>query len=346
MKELAQTCKNLKQEFSPKKKDSSKPAKCWSEKDVLNGKTVDAFVLILKTNGCSWAHKSGCTMCGYFTDSLWTNVSTESILTQFNEAMKNYQGEQIVKIFTSGSFFDDDEVPASAQTKMLTTLAEQTKKINVESRPEYVSEDMFSRMKTLTNNVEIEVGVGLETANDIVRDYTINKGFTLDDYLAAAKKLKDHDFNLKTYVLVKPPFLTEREAITDCVTTVEKIKHQTDTISFNPTNIQRHTLVEHLWKRRQYRPPWLWSIIKILQKSSRITTKRLQCDVVGGGSIRGAHNCKHCNKQVLQAIEDFSLNQNAKVFDKLDCSCKNIWYDQLELEPLSFGSLTDGGESI
>ena len=71
MNELAQFCKQLKQDFIPKIKDPRKPVSFWSEKDVLHEKVVDAFVIIFRTRGCSWALKSGCSMCGYFNDSLW-----------------------------------------------------------------------------------------------------------------------------------------------------------------------------------------------------------------------------------------------------------------------------------
>ena len=40
----------------------------------------------------------------------------------------------------------------------------------------------------------------------------------------------------------------------------------------------------------------------------------IKCNIAWGGSIRGAHNCKDCDRKYLQAIEDFSLNQDIKVF--------------------------------
>jgi radical SAM enzyme (TIGR01210 family) len=147
---------------------------------------------------------------------------------------------------------------------------------------------------------------------------------------------------LKTYVLVKPPFLTEKKSIEDCINTVEKIQTITDTISFNPTNVQRNTLVDYLWYRKQYRPAWLWSIVEILKQSKK-TTKDvgIKCDIAGGGSIRGAHNCKTCDHQFLTAIAEFSLYQNIKVFNNLKCECFDKWQDILNIEDLSFGSIID-----
>jgi len=99
--------------------------------------------------------------------------------------------------------------------------------------------------------------------------------------------------------------------------------------------------VEYLWKRNQYRPPWLWSVVEFLKQSKNLTDTVVKCDPVGGGSMRGAHNCNVCDHTVLHAIEEFSLTQRPNVFNGLSCDCREKWQDQLDLETLSFGSLVD-----
>lgn len=342
MNELAQFCKQLKKDFTPKTKDPKQPVSSWSEKDILDNKTVDAFVIIFRTRGCSWALKSGCTMCGYFNDSLWENVSDNDLLIQFEKAMKNYNGQKFVKIFTSGSFLDDKEIKPRVRKNILNKLSETADKISVESRPEYITDEKLSEIDDILESKNFEIGVGLETANDFVREYCLNKGFMFERYEKAAKVLKKHKVELKTYVLVKPPFLTEKESINDTINTVDKIKNLTDTISFNPTNVQRNTLVNYLWNRQQYRPAWLFSVVEILKESKKIAGNvRIKCDIVGGGSIRGAHNCGKCDQRFLSAISKFSLSQDVSSLEKLDCNCKEKWLDQLDIEDLSFGSIVD-----
>ncbi len=344
MKPLAQFCTSLKTDFIPKQRNPALPVRSWSEKDVLDGNIVDAYVIIFRTKGCSWALQSGCTMCGYFNDSRWDTVSDEHLLTQFEKAMEGYNNEPFVKIFTSGSFLDDDEISSSVQQQILQRLFETAEKVSVESRPEFVTPKKLSSIKKIAGNKTFEVGIGLETAHDDIRECAINKGFTFADYKKAATLLHKHGFLCKTYVLIKPPFLTEKEAINDCIETVQKITPYADTISFNPTNVQRRTVVEYLWKRKQYRPAWLWSVMEILAKSTQITKAHLKCDVAGGGSIRGAHNCKTCDRNILDHIAAFSLSNDAKEFADLDCSCKQTWLDYLDIEDLGFGSLTTMGE--
>ena len=342
MNELAEFCRNLKADFTPKIKDPTRPVRCWSEKDVLAGEIVDAFVIIFRTRGCSWALNSGCTMCGYFNDSMWERISDKNLLKQFDAVMKRYSGEKFIKIFTSGSFLDDAEIKPRVRNKFLSKLVETADKVSVESRPEYITDHKLSGIKNIFQSKTFEIGTGLETANDFVREHAINKGFTFNDYKNAAEVLKKNDCKLKTYVIVKPPFLTEKESIEDAVGTIKKIKKITDVVSLNPTNVQRNTLVDYLWKRKQYRPAWLWSVVEILQKSKKISGyERIKCDIAGGGGIRGAHNCRECDSKFLESISSFSLHQDVKIFDDLYCKCYGKWLDQIDIENIGFGSLVN-----
>jgi hypothetical protein len=268
-------------------------------------------------------------------------VSGEDILSQFETAVQHYKGEKIVKLFTSGSFLDPSEIPVTVQQNILSTLQETAEKISVESRPEYITEKSLDSIQSTIPLSKFEIGIGLETSNDFVREHAINKGFTFQDYKKAAGLLKQHKVHVKTYVLMKPPFLTEKQSLNDCLRTTKDTASYTDLLSLNPTNVQRHTVVEYLWNRNQYRPPWLWSIVEFLQQSKRLTDAFVKCDVVAGGSSRGAHNCGLCDKKVLHAIEEYSLTQQPEVFKDLSCRCQDQWRDQLDLENLSFCSLVD-----
>ncbi len=343
MKKIQELSKDLKKGFKPKKRDFNRPVACWSEKDIIKGKIVDTFVIIFRTRGCTWCYKSGCSMCGYFNDSAWEKVSDSEIFSQYKTAMEKYKGQRFVKIFNSGSFLDETEISKDVRDKILNDLSKKIDKISFESRPEYVTEKNILEIKETLKDTIIEIGIGLETSDDNIRQEIINKGFSFKDFKRSADLLKKHSIRLKTYVLIKPPFLTEKESIDDVINTVKKIKDLTNVISFNPCNVQRRTVVEYLWKKNMYRPPYLFSVVKILKESKKIVRNsvRLKCDVAGGGKVRGAHNCKNCDKEFLNRISKFSLNQDIKELKDLDCSCKEKWLDQIEMEDLGFGSLVD-----
>jgi hypothetical protein len=327
MKQFENKIRSLRK-YQKRKYSSRQYVSCWSEKDVIDGKIVDAFVIILRTRGCSWALNSGCSMCGYINDAMLENVSDKDLFFQFSESMKKFNNQKIVKIFTSGSFLDKTEISEKIQEKICETLGKKTRKVIVESRPEFVNKEKLKKLKKLCN---LEIAVGLESTNDKVLKYSINKGFTLKDYLKAAEIIKNI-CSLKTYVLLKPPFLTEKESIIDAINTARLAGKYSSTVSLNPVNIQKNTFVEFLWKRNKYRPPWLWSVVEALKESKKLTDAHLMSSPTGGGTKRGAHNCPKCDKKILSAVQDFSLTQNSSVFDNLYCECKEEWLDMLEIE--------------
>ncbi len=307
---------------------------CWSEQDILENEVVNALVIVLRTRGCAWALQSGCTMCGYINDCTRQPVSAADILFQFNHAIeKNLTpAHKIVKLFTSGSFIDDDEVNESAQHEILKTLNQKTSKIIFETRPEFITQP---KLETLKNSCEnLEIAIGLESANDYVLEHSINKGFKFEDYLRGAKLTIENELTLKTYLLIKPTFLTERESIDNAVSSVQKLLENDieTTVSFNPVHIQNYTLVERLWYRNEFRPPWLWSVLEVLKRTQELTALRLMSAPTAGGKKRGAHNCGKCDQNILDAIASFSLSGDINVFDELDCECREKWRDVLELE--------------
>ncbi|MCK5548290.1 MAG: archaeosine biosynthesis radical SAM protein RaSEA, partial [Thermoplasmata archaeon] len=251
----------------------TEPAASWSEKEVFNGSVEDSLVIILRTKGCSWHRRGGCLMCGYHFDSD-PSVKDDDVLTQLESALGRIKEEKIAKLYNSGSFFDEEEISGKLRKKILEALEGKVEKLVVETRPEFISDkpikDALGHVKNL------EVAVGLESANDLVLEKCVNKGFTFKDFEKGATTARDAGASVRTYLLVKPPFLTEKEAIEDAVSSAKKAAKYSDVISFNPLNIQKGTLVEKLWRRGDYRPPWLWSVLDVIEKA-RDAEPRIIC---------------------------------------------------------------------
>jgi len=137
----------------------------------------------------------------------------------------------------------------------------------------------------------------------------------------------------KAYLLFKPPFLIEQEAIDDFVSSVKGLRelgvHEIDCESMT---IQRHTLVEELWNRDLYRVPWLWSLISMID---RTTTKDhtpvyLTPFRYNVSSLDSPRNCNVCSENVTDAIFDYQKGELHKdELLKLTCECKQTWEDSL-----------------
>jgi hypothetical protein len=187
---------------------------------------------------------------------------------------------------------------------------------------------------------ELELALGLESANDRVLKYSINKGFTVKDYDEVVRVLTGNRVDIRTYVLLKPPFLTEAEAVADAKATVAHAAKSSKTISLNPVNVQKGTLVEKLWKNWAYRSPWLWSVLDVL-KYSKDCGKKVVCDPTGGGKERGAHNCSKCDDVILDSIKGYSQTQDASRLGAPECDCMEIWNSVMDLDGFVMGGTCD-----
>lgn len=315
-----------------KKARVRKKAAYWKEEDTIDSRVVDTGVVILPTKGCSWARTSGCTMCGYVYDA--GDLNDSELAHEFGEATSALGDVKYLKIFTSGSFFDRREVSDELLRSIVQTVNDAgVELLQVESRPEYIKSDTLSQVIDGLNP-RLEVGIGLESSSYLVREMCVNKGFSFADYEKAVQICNSQNALVKTYLLLKPPFMLEREAISDTVKSAKDAERAGSAkVSINPMNIQNNTLVELLWKRREYRPPWLWSLVEVLKQLGKDgLSAPVLSHPTGGGSRRGVHNCGKCDSEVLKAIKAFSTTQDAEVFESLDCGCKRHWKDYLSLE--------------
>lgn len=334
------------------KRSSDAHVSTWMNREWFDGSHIEALNVVIATRGCKWYEAGGCSMCGYSNESLPEGQAPD-IAKQIEVVKKRYGSQPVVKVFTSGSFFDERELTAEERTLVIEGIKDLLKtatagndksaidhasagnrrktKFIVESRPEHISEEKLNdAIETLNADKEapitLEVAIGLESANDRVLRDSINKGFDFASYKKAAQTIIASGARLKTYLMLKPPFLTEAQAIEDCVASVRALKELglPQTISINPMNIQAFTLVEQMFDAGEYRPPWLWSVVEVLKQAKQITGSDhwLLCHPSAGGKARGTHNCGKCDEVVLEAISDFSLTNDVTVFDGIECPCK------------------------
>ncbi|MGD0057409.1 MAG: archaeosine biosynthesis radical SAM protein RaSEA [Methanomassiliicoccales archaeon] len=302
------------------------PLAVWKEEDVIEGRRVKAFVTILRTTGCWWSRERGCTMCGYNLASE-EHIGLQELRMQLEKVLTSYSGEEMVKIYNSGSFLDPREIPLEFRQDILNKF-EKARRILFETRPEFVTEETLNQFPA----DRISVAIGLESGNDDVLKSCIRKGLTVDQYVTAAKLLNRKRIPLRTYLLLKPPFLTERQAVEDAKRSASFASRLSESVSINPLNVQKGTLVEELWRRGDYRPPWLWSLVEVLKSRKGCNESRIFSSPSGGGTPRGIHNCANCDRKVLEAIQRFTFSQDQSEFDQARCGCAVEWKALMDVQ--------------
>ena len=309
-------------------KNPEEPLAIWSGQDRISDKQYSSVTAIIRSGGCSW---NRCKICQYRHERFFGLDKSELVRlmsAQINQVkdLIEKNNPEIVKIYTSGSFFDPAEVPEEIQNLIVKLV--RGKILIVESRCDYINEDRLSRhvenIKGDGENGEIFVAIGLETTSDDIREKCIDKGLSFSSYKKTAELIHKTGGKIKTYLLHKPPYLTEKEGYDDMVRSIREIIPITDLISMNPCTVQKNTHLETLWKQQAYRPPYLWTVASIIAQSDAHVT----CDPIGGGQVRGPHNCGSCDSMILDAIRDYNISADQDLIKsvmEMDCKCKKEW---------------------
>jgi uncharacterized Fe-S cluster-containing MiaB family protein len=351
--------------------DPREPTRVWLDEDLTPDGFLTSLTIILNTGGCRWARAGGCTMCGYVAESVeGGQVAHEDLLTQVEVCLDHERehaddAADMVKIYTSGSFLDEREVGAETRRAIAETFTDR-ERIVVESLPDFVDREKIADFTA--RGLDTDVAIGLETATDRIRHDCVNKYFDFADFEAACTEAQaagapgpspdeqaagpspdeqaagpspdeqtantdGADAGVKAYLLMKPPFLSEVEAVADMKRSVRRCAgvDGCHTVSMNPTNVQRHTMVEDLFHADGYRPPWLWSVCEVLASTADVEAIVVS-DPVGHGSDRGPHNCGECDDRAQRAIKDFDERQDPAVFDQVSCACERTWSAVLDRE--------------
>ena len=232
----------------------------------------------------------------------------------------------------SGSFLDPNEVHPAVRDYFIERMKDKIDKLLVESRTEYIRPETLQPFKKA--GIDLRIAIGLESADDYIMKYSVNKGSTLKKFIDAANILQREKIELRTYLLFKPPFISEKRAIEDIEKSVAIVAPYSADISINPMNIQKNTLVERLWKKGLYRPPRLYSLAQILIDLG--DKYPVLSYPTGGNKERGIHNDKYDGTLldlIMQSSLDHNFTELSKYYNSLDL--EDYKYD-LELEDRMF----------
>lgn len=331
--------------------DASKPVTVYKTPENLpDGTPCTAATVILRSKGCAWWWKSGCTFCGYFND-VRDDVSAEDMFSQWEfakDTTNQFEDCGMVKVYTSGTFFEDRENPPEWQDLVLRETARMGLHLVVEAQAQMCTPEKISWVAE--RHPGCTVAIGLEAYDDKVLRFHVNKGFTTKQWHAAVQMLRDNNLRVKTYLLFKPPFMSEGDALVHTTSWLTNVAQYSDEVSVNPMNIQKNTIVDRLFRNKEYRPPWLWSLVEMILRSHEYLgdeSCRIIVHPTAGGKIRGAHNCGQCDSEVVAAIERYSVSGDTEEFSQLECSCKSHWRAEIENDnsfplPLGFGTFRRG----
>lgn len=329
-----------------------KVANSTINKGFLDGKSIERVIFFLRSKGCEWSTTKGggCFMCGhYFGTTAGNPLPKGAFYIQFLEEYKKYDFSKypMLCIYNAGSILNNEEIPRDELYKIFKEISinSNIKCVVIESRPEYIDDKVLGDIHNIMKNKRVEIGVGLETVNEKIRDLCINKGFTFTEYEEVADKIKKYNnIKLLTYLTIKPLFLTVQESIEDVISNLEKLNKLTDIVSLEPISIQKGTLVDFLYRNELYQTPKGWMIKELFMRLAKRNIN-LQFELRLGGfeffpiPDKFISNCFNCNKELYNAIDLYNSFKSPSGILNLSCQCYNDFKSSMLLEQEEIGKV-------
>lgn len=287
--------------------DPSLPYAFLVEDECLpNGELAPTATIFLTNRECPWH----CAMC-----DLWKNTTVESVLSgsipkQIEYALSRLPAARQVKLYNSGSFFDPRAIPV-ADYPAIASLVRQFERVIVESHPALIHQNCFTFEKLL--GTKLEVAMGLETVHPTVLK-KLNKRMTLDLYASAALELHSRSIDLRSFILVQPPFMDQKESLRWACRSIDfAITCHATAISLIPTRTGNGAM-EQFASSGNFTPPGLAVLEDAQDYGLSLHAGRVFVDMWEIERVP-SDNC--CRIQRSDRIQQMNLSQ--RILNRIEC---------------------------
>jgi archaeosine synthase beta-subunit len=242
------------------------------------GDVVRVSTVFLTNHECPWR----CLMCDLWKNTLSVKTPTGAIPKQIEYALARLEQAEEIKLYNSGSFFDRLAVPREDHGA-IAALVKDFRNVVVESHPALIGEDTFQFRDRLQGR--FEVAMGLETAHEEVLA-RLNKRMTLTQFRSAAEALSRESIALRVFVLVKPPFTTEEEALHWACKSIDfAFDCGAGVVSLIPVRAGNGAM-DILQRTGQFSPPRLETVEKAFEYGLSLSRGRVFVDLWNTGTDR------------------------------------------------------------
>lgn len=322
--------------------DINRPQSARSDTVTLDNETLTRRRIVLITRGCSVATCTMCPLPGEAVDPARRQIVSKNLMAQFNAAFRpeDRQSHQLVTVYNNGNFFDDHEIPADVRKYIYEQIASSGAKIlSVESLPQFINESRIDEIRTYLGDKKIMVSIGLQSSDDTIRELAIDSTCTLPAFEKAVKLLGEVGGIVQPFLMIKPPFVTESEAIDDAVSSVKYLYSLgiSDSILCS-TRVAPYTVLKTVHEKGMFSSPWIWSVVEVLRRCAlevpdakpRISLGELK--MIGKEDSILTHNCEKCTDNLIDLISKFNISHDIHLFDGVSCDCESDYKKAIEVE--------------
>ena len=305
---------------------------------VNGGLLCDLWFL---TIGCSHDRCGGCTMCNYGKSE--GRIDQRGILEELSHIVETLPFEFEDFLLTpSGSMLDPTEVPIEMREVIAVLLQNiKTKRFIIETRADTVTQDGLEFLKRILPDAQKYVEIGVETTNNWILNYCVNKNSTYELFKRAMDQIHREGMFVTANIGLGIPFLSERTTIQDTITSIRRVLNDgADSVVLFPYHIKEGTLLETLWHRGLYSCVSLWALADVLSAFSPGELQNIQIswykDYFGPNYshiLSSPGTCPNCEKEVLRLLDKYRDTQNPDLIVELNnypCQCRQQWREKLE----------------
>jgi radical SAM enzyme (TIGR01210 family) len=180
-------------------------------------------------------------------------------------------------LYNAGSFFDLAAIP-HADYAAIVERCRSFERVIVECHPALVGERVLAFRDLLPASAGLEVALGLETAHPDVLE-KLNKRMTLAGFRRAVRYLKEHGCRVRSFVLVRPPFLDEKASLEWARKSLDfAFDAGVDTVSLIPTRFGNGAL-EELNRQGLFDPPQIETLATAFEYGLSLNRGRVFADL-------------------------------------------------------------------
>jgi radical SAM enzyme (TIGR01210 family) len=235
------------------------------------GSVVPVATLFLTNRECPWR----CLMCDLWRHTLTETVDLGAIPAQIDHALERLPAARHIKLYNGGSFFDRGAIPVEDYPAIALRVSK-FERVIAESHPALVG-DLTLRFRELLTG-HLEVAMGLETVHPEILP-RLNKRMSLDQFAGAAEYLCRHEIALRAFVLVKPPFMREGEAVEWAARSLEfAFDCGATAVTLIPTRAGNGAM-DRLAEAGDFAPPTLETLEKSIDYGLRLKRGRVFVDL-------------------------------------------------------------------
>jgi radical SAM enzyme (TIGR01210 family) len=262
-------------------------------------------------------------------------LSPADLLAQVESALSGLDCETQrvfeLDVYNSGNFLNEEEIPLEAQSSIVARVRQENavRVLLVESRPEYITAAglcRLTRSADCSRPLALEIGIGLESSNDTIRERYLRKGMSRKVFQHAVGLLGEAGADLLTYVMLKAMPMTENDALQDVVATAEYVQEVASSygvrarIALQPTFVVPGTRLAAEFLAGRYAPPSLRLVLEAVRRLASFGDLLVGLWDEGLQPLAVPDAESGCRECLLRSFEDFNRTQDIECLHMAECA--------------------------